>query len=172
MLQELERLKAKARESRPSAQTKTPLEPFIVTDAGWGAVVVGAKRKDIEARLGKGEHDGRRYDDVYFVEYPQRGVQISYNNKNDVAYAIFFYNKQTYYGEFVTAPLKTDKGIDWNSSPEDVIKAYGKPPKDFADESGNNRWRRLEYDKIDFLFEGGRMTRISVSPKKCTGCKD
>jgi hypothetical protein len=121
--------------------------------------------------IGKGEHDGRKYDDVYFVEYPQNGTQISYTNKPDEAYAIFFYNKQTYYGDFVTAPVKTDKGITWSSSPEDVIKAYGKPPRDFSDDTGNNAWRRLEYDKIDFLFESGRMTRISVSNEHCTGCK-
>jgi hypothetical protein len=91
-------------------------------------------------------------------------VQISYTNKTDEAYAIFFYNKATYYGDFVTAPLKTGKGITWNSSPEEVNKAYGKPPRDFSDDSGYNAWRRLEYDRIDFLFESGKMTRISVSP--------
>lgn len=176
--QELQRLKKKASEEKPVNSTLSPAqkaneksESVLITDNGWGTVSVGAKRKIIETVLGKGEHDGRKYDDVYFVEYPQKGIQISYTNKSDEAYAIFFYNKQTYYGDFVTAPVKTDKGITWSSSPEDVIKAYGKPPRDFSDDTGNNAWRRLEYDKIDFLFEYGRMTRISVSNEHCTGCK-
>jgi hypothetical protein len=176
--QELARLKKKASEEKNiplttpfTSKTSEKVEPVLITENGWGKVVVGAKRKVIEAVLGKGGHDGHKYEDVYFVEYPQKGVQISYINKRDEAHAIFFYNKQTYYSDFVTAPVKTDKGITWDSSPEDIIEAYGKPPRDFRDETGNNAWRRLEYDKIDFLFQQGRMTRISVSPKHCTGCE-
>lgn len=175
MRQELARLKAKVVAAKPNPSTDTSeskIEPFLITEDGWGSVVVGAKRKAIEVVLGSGEHDGRRYGDVYFVEYPQRGVQISYTNKNDRAHAIFLYNKQTYYGDFVTPPVRTDKGITWSSSPDDVIKAYGEPPRDFADDAGGKYWRRLEYDKIDFRFEGGKMTRISLTAKNCTGCKD
>ena len=176
-LQELERLKKKESEAKQVNSTQSPIqkadeksEPVLITEKGWGAVVVGAKRKVIEAVLGKGEI-GSKYDDVYFVEYPQKGIQISYTNKTDEAYVIFFYNKQKFYSNFVTVPLETDKGVTWSSSPEDVIKAYGKPPRDFSDDTGRNLWRRLEYDKIDFLFEYGRMTRISVSNENCTGCK-
>jgi hypothetical protein len=175
---ELEKLKKKASEEKrvdpalPTIQKANERsESVLITEKGWGVVSVGAKRKVIEAVLGKGEHDGRKYDDVYFVEYPKKGVQISYTNKSDEAYVIFFYNKQTYYGDFITAPVKTDKGVTWSSSSEDVINAYGKPPRDFSDDTGNNTWRRLEYDKMDFLFERGRMTRISVSNEKCTSCK-
>lgn len=175
--QERERLKREAssekfRSSNPSPTQKAEVwsEPVLITENGWGKVIVGAKRKVIESVLGLGEQDRISYDDVYFVEYPKKGLQISYTNKTHEAYAIFFYNKQTYYGDFITAPVKTDKGISWSSTPEEVITAYGRPPRDFSDDTGNNAWRRLEYDKIDFLFERGRMTRISVSPKNCTGC--
>jgi hypothetical protein len=176
--QELERFRKKgSREelansnSSGIAKANENRTPIVITDKGWGTVSVGTKREVVETQLGQGEHDGRKYEDVYFVEYPKRGIQISYTNKTGEVYAIFFYNKQTYYGNFTPALVKTDKGITWNSSPEDVIKAYGKPPRDFSDETGNNRWRRLEYDKIDFLFEGGIMTRISISNEMCTGCK-
>ncbi len=174
--QELARLKKKASEevngdpNRASIKANEKTEPVIITEKSWGDVVVGAKRNVIEAILGKGEHDGRKYEDVYFVEYPQEGVQISYNKK-DEAYAIFLYNKQRHYSNFVIKSVKTDKGITWTSSPEDVIQAHGIPPRDFGEKSGNNAWRRMEYDKMDFLFEGGRMTRISISSKKCTGCE-
>lgn len=175
--QELERLRKKAAQEKSvdsnlsNVKANEKLEPVIITDNGWGKVVIGAKRKVVETVLGQGEHNGRKYDDVYFVEYPKKGIQISYTVKTNEAYAIFFfYSKQTYYGDFTTAPVKTNKGITWSSSPEDVIQAYGKPPRDFGDDTGNNAWRRLEYDKIDFLFQGGRLSRISVSNEKCTGC--
>jgi hypothetical protein len=176
--QELERLKKLASEQRNvnstptlGQKTKEESEPVLIAGKGFGRVVLGAKRKDIEAALGSGEFDGSKYDDVYFIEYPKEGIQISYTNKTDEAYAIFFYNKQKYYGNFITAPIKTDKDITWSSTPEDVIKAYGKPPRDFSNDTGNSLWRRLEYDQIDFLFERGRMTRISIVRSQCTGCK-
>lgn len=177
--QELAKLKKKASEERQVSSTQSSTLkanekslPILMTENGWGKVVVGAKRKVIESVLGKGEHDGRKYDDVYFVEYPQKGVQISYTNKTNKAYAIFIYYKNsTYYGDFVTPSVKTDKGITWNSSPDDIIEAYGKPPRDFSDDTGGSIWRRLEYDKIDFLFQGGRLSRISISNELCTGCK-
>lgn len=176
--QELAGLKKKASEEKQGKPLSSNLEAdekselVTITENGWGKVVVGADRKAVESVLGQGEHDGRKYDDVYFVEYLKKCIQISYTNKTDEAYAIFFYYKHsTYYGDCENAPVKTDKGITWNSSPEDVIKAYGKPPRDFSDDSGGKYWRRLEYDKIDFLFQGERMSRISISPEKCTGCE-
>ncbi len=176
--QELTRLRKKASEENQVKSLFSNLnkneksEPIIISENGWGKVVVGGKRKVVESVLGKGEHDRRKYDDVYFVEYPKKGIQISYTNKTNEAYAIFFYYKySTYYGDFEIASVKTDKGITWNSSPEDIIEAYGKPPRDFSDDTGGKFWRRLEYDKIDFLFQGGRMSRISVSAEKCTGCE-
>lgn len=174
-LQELEKLK---RQEQPAKSTKNSkkstnlnIKSILLTEKGFGKITIGAKRKVIESVLGQGEHDGRKYDDVYFVEYPQNGVQISYKNKTDEAYVIFLYNKQTYYGEFKTPQLTTYKGVNWNSTLEDIIKAYGNPPRDFKDETGRNAWRRLEYDKIDFLFEGGELTRISIANELCTSCK-
>ena len=175
---ELARLKKNASQQKktdtvqPSAQKASGTgEPMLITEKGWGTVSVGSIRKDVELILGKGDHDGRRYDDVYFVEYPQKGIQISYTNETDEVYVIFFYNKPTYAVDYIPASVRTDKGVTWKSLPKDVIKAYGKAPRDYSDDTGNNAWRRLEYDKMDFLFESGRLTRISVSNEKCTGCK-
>jgi hypothetical protein len=42
------------------------------------------------------------------------------------------------------------------------MKAYGKPQKDFGDESPARSWRRLEYPGIDFRFEGERLVRIGI----------
>ncbi len=60
--------------------------------------------------------------------------------------------------------MKTEKGIDWASSAEDVIKAYGKTPDDFSDESKS--WRRIEYPGIDFRFEAGKLVRVGILPPK------
>jgi len=59
------------------------------------------------------------------------------------------------------ASVKTDKGIDWNSSPEEVIKAYGKPAEDYSGPG----WRRMVFDGIDFRFENGVMVRIGIPGK-------
>ncbi len=142
-------------------QAKEETDSVLVAGKGWGVVSLKAKRKTVEAKLGEGEN-GRKYDDVYFVDYPKKGLQISYTNKKDEAYTIFFYNNQKRYERFVTSSVKTDKGISWTSQPEDILKAYGKPKNDFKDDSGNNAWRRLEYDGIDFLFELGELKRIGI----------
>lgn len=150
-------------------QATAEIEPVLIPGKGWGDVVIGAKREAIEAVLGRGE-DRSKYEDVYFVDYPKKGIQISYTNKSDEAYTIFFYNNQRRYENFVTPRIKTDKGINWRSSPEEIIKAYGKPNREFSDESGNNAWRRLEYDKTDFLFEFGELKRIGIHTELCTFC--
>ena len=142
-------------------QTNEETEPALVAGKGWGVVALGAKRSIIEAKLGEGINRSK-YDDVYFVDYPKKGLQISYTNKKDEAYTIFLYNNQKRYESFVTPAVKTDKGISWTSQPDDVLKAYGKPKKDFKDDSGNNAWRRIEYDGIDFLFELGELKRIGI----------
>jgi hypothetical protein len=137
----------------------------LVAGKGLGVVSLGAKRKTIEEVLEQGENRSK-YEDVYFVDYPKKGIQISYTNKTDEAYTIFFYNNQKRYENFVTPAVRTDKGITWSSTPEEVIKAYGKPENDFKDESGNNSWRRLEYKGIDFLYQFGEMKRIGIHTEK------
>jgi len=48
--------------------------------------------------------------------------------------------------------------VDWKSSPNDVIKAYGKPKEDYKGEG----WRRMVFDGIDFRWENGVMVRIGI----------
>ena len=142
-------------------QTNEQKTNDVVAGKGWGIVSLNAKKKDVEAVLGKGK-DRSQYDDVYFIDYPEKGVQISYANKKDTVVTIYFYNKQKRYENFAVPSLKTDKGIDWNSSPDEVIKAYGKPKNNFKGDAGDD-WQRIEYDGIDFRFENGKMVRIGIS---------
>lgn len=142
-------------------QMKEETEPVLIAGKGLETVSLGVKRDSIEEVLGNGENRSK-YEDVYFVDYPKKGIQISYTNKEDKAFTIFFYNNQKRYENFTTLSVKTDRNISWSSSPEEIIKAYGKPKNDFKDESGNNLWRRLEYKGIDFLFEFGELKRIGI----------
>lgn len=138
-------------------QSKPDSEPVIVAGNGWGKVAMGNKRDLVESVLGDGVRRSK-YEDDYFIDYPLKGIQISYLNKDDTVNAIFFYNKQHRYEDFAQAPVKTEKGIDWRSSAQDVIKAYGKPTEDY-DGPG---WRRMVFHGIDFRFENGVMVRIGI----------
>jgi len=155
---EYERIK-EAEARLVSAQRPDPLrsdEP-IVAGRGWSQVVIGAPQRIVESVLGEGT---RRYFDneVYFLDYPTKGIQISFNDKTKTVHAIFFYNGQTRYDDFLTPELKTDKGIDWASTPEGVIKTYGKPKNDFKGDG----WQRIVYEGIDFRFENGKLVRIGI----------
>jgi|ERR1043165_281536 hypothetical protein len=141
-------------------QSEDTSEPLIVAGKGWGKVSLGVERKTVESVIGEGQNRSR-YDDVYFIDYPAKGIQISYNNKDNTLTNVYFYNRQRRYENFTTFQGKTDKGVDWNSSPNDVIKAYGKPKEDYKDEG----WRRTVFDGIDFRWENGVMVRIGIPGK-------
>jgi hypothetical protein len=100
---------------------------------GWGKLSLGIDRKTVESVIGEGRNRSH-YDDVYFIDYPAKGIQISYNNSDDTLHNVYFYNRQRRYQNFATFKGKTDKGIDWKSSPNDVIKAYGEPKEYYKEE--------------------------------------
>ncbi len=135
----------------------------IIAGEGWGEVRVGARRETVEAVLGKGVgREGEPTDPTlgraYFREYPEKGVQVSYTHKEDKVEAIFFYNKQRGYEDLGTADVRTETGVDWSASPEEVKRAYGNPKKD---EKGKG-WRRMVFEGLDFRWEGGVMVRIGI----------
>lgn len=134
--------------------------PVIVAGKGWGQVVLGAKRKTVESVVGDGQIKSR-YEDVYFVNYRARGIEVSYNNTDSTVNTIYFYNKQKDgggYEDFATFDGKVEFGVDWKSSPREVIKAYGMPREEY--EGGGSL--RLVFDGIDFRWEKGNMVRIGV----------
>jgi len=143
-------------------QSENSLEPLIVAGKGWGKVSLGVDRKTVESVIGEGEKRSE-FDDVYFVDYPAKGIQISYNNGDNTLHNVYFYNGQRRYENFTSFQGKTNKAIDWKSSPRDVIKAYGKPKEDH--EGPGWGWRRLVFEGIDFRFENGTMVRIGIPGK-------
>jgi len=60
---------------------------------GWGKISLGVDRKIVEKIIGEGQNRSR-YDDVYFIDYPAKGIQISYDNKDDTLANVYFYNGQ------------------------------------------------------------------------------
>ena len=139
------------------AQTKPDSQPVIVAGKGWGQIAMGNKRSVVESVLGSGEQRSN-YKDDYFYDYPTTGMQVLYLNKDDTVEAIYFYNKQHRYENFAIASVKTDKGIDWSASPDQVKKAYGKPKANYS----GSGWRRMVFEGIDFRWENGVMVRIGI----------
>lgn len=141
-------------------ESKDSSSDAIVAGVGWGTVSVNSDRTAVEERLGKGEgSEASEYlDGVYFREYPEFGIEVSYTHKGNKVVAIFFYNKQRRYEKMATAPVKTDKGVGWETTYKVLKRIYGKPKEDHH---GDN-WRRVVYEGIDFRFENDVMVRIGI----------
>lgn len=129
----------------------------IAEGAGWGPVQIGASFRSIQAALGKAT-PSEEFSDIHFVEYRSRGVEISLNRADDKVHAIYFYNHQQGSGQFGVFCGQTSKGINWNSTIDDVRNAYGHPSADFI--RGNSS--RLQFPGIDFRFENGKLVRIGI----------
>jgi|SRR5262245_36143535 len=147
------------------ARSQKPKEQEIVQGKGWGEVRIGAAKAAVDRVLGKGDKV-TKFDIyfVYFVDYETKGIQVSFSSRNDAVIAIFFYNKDENYGHFATFPGKTSKGIGWDATVEQVMKAYGKPVQEIPF-SGKVEGRRIVFDGIDFRFLEGKLVRISIPGK-------
>lgn len=133
----------------------------IIADQGWGPIRVGEPQKAVEALLGKGK-SGSRYSNAYFEDYEVKGIQVLFNNASNTVRAIYFYNGQRDSPEFASFCGQVEKSISWQSSIDDVKKAFGTPAKEFSGTDVGGTWTRLVFDGIDFRFENGKMVRIGV----------
>lgn len=144
-------------ESESYKFSATESESKIAEGSGWGPIQVGASFRSIQAALGKAT-PSEEFSDVHFVEYRSRGIEISLDRADDKVHAIYFYNHQQGSGQFGVFCGQTTKGINWNSTVEEVRNAYGHPTADFIQrESG-----RLQFPGIDFRFENGKLVRIGI----------
>jgi len=135
-------------------------QPRIVPGEGWGEVRIGAALQAVDGLLGQGQ-PRRRYSDVYFKDYAPKGVQVSFENASNRVHAIFFYNGQHDSEEIGVFCGRTDKGINWQSSIDEVKEAYGHPTADYSGGPGE-AWERLVFAGIDFRFESGKLVRIGI----------
>jgi len=124
---------------------------------GWKSVILGQPQDKVEKKLGQGMNL-QKYNDVYFIDYPTKGIQVSYNIADNKLHTIYFYNKDDNYEHFSIFSGETSKGINWNSSRKDILDAYGKPKEEYNGED----WRRMEYIGFDFRFKDGVLSRMGI----------
>ncbi len=135
-------------------------QPKIIAGEGWGQVRLGAPSKAVDGFLGEGQA-GHTYSDGYFKDYVAKGIQVSFENASNSVHAIFFYNHQQGSEELGVFCGQTDKGINWQSSAQEVKKAYGQPTAEYSSGPGDD-WERLVFAGIDFRFESGKLVRIGI----------
>jgi hypothetical protein len=136
-------------------------QPKIVAGEGWGPVRIGAASKTVDAFLGEGQ-SGRKYSQAFFKDYAPKGIQVSFENGSGAVHEIYFYNGQRDHPKFRVFCGQVDKGINWQSSVDDVKKAFGQPTAEFSGTDSGGTWKRVVFDGIDFRFENEKMVRIGI----------
>jgi hypothetical protein len=135
-------------------------QPKIIAGEGFGPIRLGADFKAVQASVG--EVAEQTYPDSDFRTFAQQGIEVRLERASDTVRAIFFYNGQSDTKEFGVFCGQTDKGINWQSSAEDVKRLYGRPADDFSGQDSGGSWERLVFTGIDFRFENGKMVRIGI----------
>ena len=141
----------------------------IIAGKGWGEIKIGTTKNEVEEFLLSKGNVKAKYDEIYFVDYKNYGVQINYF-LDDTVNVIFLYNNMLGYEYLNEMPLKTNKKINWNSTLAQIKEAYGEPIKYY---SGKEIWlpdqtktegsyERLEYNGINFRFENNKLVRIGI----------
>jgi hypothetical protein len=133
----------------------------IVAGEGWGPVRIGAAAKAVDAFLGEAK-SVRRYSNVHIKDYVTKGVQVSFENDSGTVHNVYFYNQQRDSPDFGVFCGQVDKGINWQSSVDDVKRAYGQPTAEYSGSYLGGSWRRLVFAGIDFRFENEKMVRIGI----------
>jgi hypothetical protein len=133
----------------------------IVAGEGWGPARIGAASKTVDAFLGEGQSE-KKYSKVFYRDYPLKGIQVAFENNSGTVHNIYFYNGQRDMPEFGVFCGQVDRGISWQSSVDDVKRAYGQPTAEFSGTYLGGTWKRLVFAGIDFRFENGKMVRIGI----------
>jgi hypothetical protein len=136
----------------------------ITASSGWGEIVLKKSKYGVEKALGPGELTPI-VGSGYYLDYPAKGLRIFFTAGDNLVQSIIFYNKQRGFERFATFRGATPDGLDWQSSADQVIGAFGKPAKDVSGKNSDCAWRRLVFKGIDFIYEDGRMVRIGIAPE-------
>jgi hypothetical protein len=127
-------------------------DPLSIT-ADYGIADCNLKMKVSE--LGEGWSEPIPFSDIIptdimgFLRNPERGIGIKYH-KDKIILICFLYDDDRY----ATFAGSTREDVGMQSSPEEVIRTYGKPSEDFESvtDSGN-RNRDLYYEHLGISFE-------------------
>ena len=126
-------------------------QPTIVAGEGWGPVRIGAASKAVIAFLGNGQ-PGSGYSSGYFKGISAKGSPGLIRNTSNTVHAIYFYNGQRDSGRFEVFCWHTNNGINWQSSVDEVKKAYGHPTAEFSGANAGNTWQRLVFEALIFVL--------------------
>jgi hypothetical protein len=136
-------------------------QPNIVAGEGGGPVRIGAASKTVDAFLGEGNSE-KKYSQVFYKDYALKGMQVAFENKSGTVHNIYFYNEQRDMPEFGAFCGQVGGGINWQSSVDDVKRAFGQPTAEFSGTDLGGTWKRLVFAGIDFRFENEKMVRIGI----------
>ena len=157
------------------ASLNRQLRSRIVAGQGWGVVRIGAKRSEIESILGKPDDENADPNDGQFVhsDYTKLGVDVRYDSFRDRAVQVTFVKGATdmvgvgLFGNPDYLPFTggTDQGVGWESTPQQIKAAYGKPQLDRPNDDDGHDGRDIVYPGITFYFDNDQLMLIHVSPK-------
>lgn len=151
--------------STPENHKDAAIQDTITRGVGINSIVIDADRSTVEEELDPPDTMTEK-GGIFIADYPQKGIRIEYYKGNEKVKRIFFYNNDPQMQSFGLYRGKTSRGIDFQSTPEAVITAYGEPLRDKKPEESS--YRQLGYRGIDFLFYQDKMVRISVTkPDYC-----
>ena len=132
----------------------------ITFTPGEGVFAVGAARANLEAVVGTPSRIGRRNSDVYFIEYLNLKLQVAYKVGEDTVAGINFFRRSTNEKSPGGPPLRTAKGITWDSTAKQIREAYGDPAYKLGQPTDD--FGALRYKDVSFTFKSGRLIVVTT----------
>ncbi len=138
----------------------------ITAGMGLRRIMLGASQSELEAVLGRGEtlYLGYQAVNETYIDYGDSSVQIRYDLPAKTAAAIYFINRATR-----TRHLKTERGIGFSASVNDLLSAHGEPieiRRILVSETSPAEAVDYCYPGIEFRFENNKLNRIAVVRSK------
>jgi hypothetical protein len=135
---------------------------LITAGVGLGKIILGAPEEQLKELLGPSErlYLGYQAVDEFHVDYVESVVQIRYDLPNKTAAAIYFNNMGAR-----SRHVKTDRGIGFSATADDIRKAYGEPSeirKILVSEISPATATDYRYPGIEFRFENEKLIRITI----------
>lgn len=153
----------------PANQPVKSIESVIAAGKGWGKVVIGASRSEVEAALGAPEEFGAGGTaETKTGRYYKQGVVVVYDSASLRVTEIRFIGDAKLYGAtsvtFQSFQGKPDKNLAWDASVAQVVNVYGAPAnrESFTDSRTNLEVVHLIYPGARFIFKGDKLLQINV----------
>ena len=143
----------------------------VVAGRGWGKIVIGAARSDIEAALGEPErfYEGNMLLPDPSAQYFSKGVVVVYDAVSGKVKQIDFVGDPSFIeagnfdGTFRQAAAKPDKNVAWGAGAAQIIAAYGEPKDKLIESRNGADTTTLTYDQITFTLNADRLYYIVVT---------